>query len=224
MSWAHAKTSQTHRLLDRVENGDAQLALKMLAATPVYAGFLSLKNMLNPYYMGDEKDPETTTEYLNQVGKSMKLSGTFNNAILDKVLNTLTSMSYRTGVAEALAPSVGLMRDLGEGVYNVAGDVQEGEVLKALKRFSVSLPVVSQVSGYTEKLTGEPLIDPEEGTVKRTAIYAKGGEVLDVPNTAPEPDQRIDKMTGMPYNEQAGTAFTDVEDRQDPLQKLGFGI
>ncbi len=224
MSWAQAKTSQTNRLLERVENGDAQLALKMLAATPVYAGFLSLKNMLNPYYMGDEKDPETTTEYLNQVGKAMKLSGTFNNAILDKVLNTLTSMSYRTGVAEALAPSVGLMRDLAEGTYNVAGDVQEGEVLKALKKFAVSLPVVSQVSGYTEKLTGEPLIDPEEGGVKRAAIYAKGGEVLDVPNTAPEPDQRIDKMTGMPYNEQAGAAFTDVEDRQDPLQKLGFGI
>ena len=51
---------------------------------------------------------------------------------------------------------------------------------------------------------------------------AKGGEVLDVPNTASEPDERIDKMTGMPYNQQAGTAFTDVEDREDPLQRMGF--
>ena len=64
-----------------------------------------------------------------------------------------------------------------------------------------------------------------KGLKRRTkAIYAKGGEVLDVPNTAPsEPDQRIDKMTGMPYDEQAGTAFTDEEDRQDPLQRMGFG-
>ena len=30
-------------------------------------------------------------------------------------------------------------------------------------------------------------------------------------------------MTGMPYDQQAGTAFTDQEDRQDPLQRMGFG-
>ena len=51
----------------------------------------------------------------------------------------------------------------------------------------------------------------------------KGGEVLNVPNASPEPDQRIDKMTGRPYDQQAGAAFTDQEDRQDPLQRMGFG-
>ena len=48
----------------------------------------------------------------------------------------------------------------------------------------------------------------------------KGGEVLDVPNVPKEPDQRIDKMTGLPYDQQAGTAFVDQE---DPLRRLGFG-
>ena len=47
----------------------------------------------------------------------------------------------------------------------------------------------------------------------------KGGEVLDVPNAPTEPDQRIDKMTGQPYDQQAGTAFVDEE---DPLRRLGF--
>ena len=41
----------------------------------------------------------------------------------------------------------------------------------------------------------------------------KGGIAL-VPNAPAEPDQRIDKMTGVPYDEQAGEAYTDVEDRQ----------
>ena len=61
----------------------------------------------------------------------------------------------------------------------------------------------------------------------------KGGEVLDVPNVPTEPDERIDKMTGQPYNKQAGTAFVDQEDSLarlgfkgggsvDPLQRLGF--
>ena len=48
----------------------------------------------------------------------------------------------------------------------------------------------------------------------------KGGEVTDVPNVPTEPDQRVDKMTGMPYDQQAGTAFVDEE---DPIRRLGFG-
>ena len=41
--------------------------------------------------------------------------------------------------------------------------------------------------------------------------FAKGGEV-EVPNAPKEPDERIDKMTGQPYNIQAGSAFVDEED------------
>jgi len=76
-----------------------------------------------------------------------------------------------------------------------------------------------------------PVIDKETGErVQR----AKGGEVLNVPQVPVEPDQRIDKMTGMPYDQQAGTAFVDEEDplrrmgfvgggNVDPLRRLGFG-
>jgi len=224
MSWAQAKTSQTNRLLERVENDDAQLALKIVAATPVYAGFLSLKNTLNPYYIGEDKDPETTTEYLNAVGKAMKMGGSYNNAVLDKVLGAGTStFEYDKGVAEALVPSLGLMMEFSQGAYESTENVKEGDILKALKRLTVNLPVVSQVSGYTEKLTGEPLIEVNNPK-RKPSLYSKGGEVLNVPKVPTEPDERVDKMTGIPYNQQAGTAFTDVADREDPLQKLGFGI
>lgn len=42
---------------------------------------------------------------------------------------------------------------------------------------------------------------------------AKGGEV-NVPNAPVEPDERIDKMTGVPYNVQAGDILTDEEERR----------
>ena len=42
--------------------------------------------------------------------------------------------------------------------------------------------------------------------------FATGG-IVSVPNASSEPDERIDKMTGIPYNEMAGTAFKDVEER-----------
>ena len=49
----------------------------------------------------------------------------------------------------------------------------------------------------------------------RREYLDKGGSVL-VPQAPEEPDQRIDKMTGLPYDQQAGGAFVDEEDR------LGF--
>ena len=42
--------------------------------------------------------------------------------------------------------------------------------------------------------------------------FRKGGEVL-VPNAPEEPDERIDRMTGLPYDQQAGGAFIDEEER-----------
>ena len=48
--------------------------------------------------------------------------------------------------------------------------------------------------------------------------YAVGGKV-EVPQAPSEPDERIDKITGRPYDQQAGTAFVDAE---DPIRRLGF--
>ena len=54
---------------------------------------------------------------------------------------------------------------------------------------------------------------PEFETTSSLAPYATGGIVKDVPNVPTEPDERIDKLTGLPYNAQAGDAYTDMEDR-----------
>ena len=43
--------------------------------------------------------------------------------------------------------------------------------------------------------------------------YAKGGIVKDVPNVKDEPDERIDKLTGVPYDVQAGVILEDEEER-----------
>jgi len=50
----------------------------------------------------------------------------------------------------------------------------------------------------------------------RRSEFAKGG-VVDVPQAPAEPDERIDKMTGLPYNIQAGSAFIDETDPEKTL-------
>ena len=74
---------------------------------------------------------------------------------------------------------------------------------------------------FFEEEESTPPTRPEIGAAQQTEEQefkdfklAKGGEVYDVPQVPTEPDERIDKMTGLPYDVQAGTAFTDEEDRK----------
>jgi len=58
---------------------------------------------------------------------------------------------------------------------------------------------------------------------KEREEFAKGGEV-DIPQAPAEPDERIDKMTGLPYNQQAGAAFMDAEDPERRLEMAEGGL
>ena len=54
---------------------------------------------------------------------------------------------------------------------------------------------------------------PKEKSTTGLGSYAKGGIVLNVPNVIDEPDERIDRMTGVPYDVQAGVILEDEEER-----------
>jgi len=46
MSWAMAKSSQTSKMLQRVENGDVKTLIKLLMAIPVYSGIQNVRELL----------------------------------------------------------------------------------------------------------------------------------------------------------------------------------
>ena len=49
---------------------------------------------------------------------------------------------------------------------------------------------------------------------------ATGGKVSSIiPNAPVKPDERINKLTGIPYNEEAGTAYMDED---DPMRVLSM--
>ena len=75
--------------------------------------------------------------------------------------------------------------------------------------------ILDSTAIYSEMLQ-TPLNFPADMPVEerqQKAQFSKGGEVV-VPNAPKEPDERIDRMTGLPYNIQAGKAFIDVEDTE----------
>ena len=77
--------------------------------------------------------------------------------------------------------------------------------------------ITSMFNQYSE-FYRTPLIRPVEEPKVGRQRRAKGGEVF-VPQAPSEPDERIDKVTGLPYNIQAGSAFIDEE---DPEKRMAF--
>tara|TARA_B100000131_G_scaffold322693_1_gene377609 strand:- start:70 stop:5418 length:5349 start_codon:yes stop_codon:yes gene_type:complete len=84
--------------------------------------------------------------------------------------------------------------------------------------FNTKIPIEKQIVDTAAK-HAMPFIKAglspfyKHGEEKVKVKKDKGGLAL-VPNAPVEPDERIDKMTGRPYSEQAGGAFIDIEDRQ----------
>ena len=60
MSWAMAKSTQTNKILQRIENGNVKTLVKTLAALPIYGGIQNLRELA--------KYGEITTDY----GPNMK--------------------------------------------------------------------------------------------------------------------------------------------------------
>mgnify|MGYP006397855757 FL=1 len=85
-------------------------------------------------------------------------------------------------------------------------------------------PLSSGVSGInpinTSFLNSNPPLTPEEREEAGLMKKATGGEVsTPVPNAPIEPDERINKLTGLPYNEGAGTAYMDQD---DPMRRMNM--
>lgn len=76
-----------------------------------------------------------------------------------------------------------------------------------LEKFAIDMR--NEYAGMLYTALNAPKPEPQEKDKKES--FAKGGEVV-VPNAPREPDERIDRMTGQPYNLQAGKAFIDEEE------------
>ena len=111
--------------------------------------------------------------------------------------DAIDAILYRKGLAEVAATNLP-----GYGAY----DILFGEgTKKEIRRIARG----SAPDGLTAAQT------------RRIGTYAKGGIVKNVPNVIDEPDERVDRMTGVPYDEQAGAVMEDEEERTG-FKKGGF--
>ena len=204
LSWAQAKTAQTNALVERIENKDVALAVRTAGLVPVYMGvqYLREESKLSDPRRSEAHDFFST----KHVQESLKLSGNILPFHIDKIVSGLGAPSNKL-ISANIAPSLSYADNFAQQMSKATRNIKAEDYDGAVKNMIELAPFGKDVA-YLLDLKDRP-------------SYAKGGEVLDVPNAPTEPDQRIDKMTGQPYDQQAGTAFVDEE---DPLRRLGFGL
>ena len=206
LSWAQAKTTQTNALVSRIEDGDAALALRMLAAISIYGGVREMQIAFSPskYYKEEANVPERwSTKYALE---AMKLSGNFAPFQVEKVLGLVAGPGASEGLGGAI-PSLGLTNDLIKAAVSVPTNIYQGDLEGAV---SDVLDVTPFGRDFKNVLSGDFPIQPIEiydikdepkssGKRKRKRRqYAEGLEV-NVPYTKDEPEERVNPYTGEPY-------------------------
>ena len=165
----------------------------------------------------------------------MRSTGNFENWAQTKGQD-LIEYGLRDGdLASQGVPAYAWVNDLAKATGDMFEDFENEDYKGGVKEILDELPGFKQALKAYKGMTGEYIIydAPNVKDKEKLPTLRKGGEV-DIERAASEPDERIDKMTGMPYDQQAGTAFVDEEDPLrrmgfvkgggvDPLRRLGFG-
>ena len=229
LSWAQAKTSQINSLVERVEDGDAALAIRALGLTSIYGAVQYARELSSPYYdPAEDQRYRETEDAIDLAKKSLLLSGNYAPWQVDKLVNTANSLVTKGKLLDESTPSLSYALDFARALASITGNVMAGDAEGIVVDVADVTPFGKEILNYGERLNLIPEVEDRPNK-------AKGGVIEDVPNVPTEPDERIDKMTGLPYDQQAGTAFVDEEDplrrlgfkgggEVDPLKRLGFGL
>lgn len=218
LSWSQAKSVQMNAFADRVESGEAKALIRTIATVPIGAAVIELKGLFDTDYAERGKKESFA---LRDLGNYMRSTGNFENWAQTKGQD-LIEYGLRDGdLASQGVPAYAWLKDFAKAAGDANEDLNNEDTKGAIKEILDELPGFKQALKAYKGMTGEYIIydAPNVKDKEKLPTLRKGGEV-DIERTAAEPDERIDKMTGMPYDQQAGTAFVDEE---DPLRRMGFG-
>jgi len=174
MSWTLAKSAQTNKLLQRIENGDTKQLVKLLAGLPVYGGIQSLREIAK--YGEVQTDLETQTD--KWYSEAVRLSGVSGTST-ELVLGRLTGPGSREPWY-LFAPVFSILKDVGD----IPKEVYKGNTDKALQIFSERLAPLPTWRRWIGKLfPGEEITFPvKEGKISNKLKFSKG-DVVDENNT-----------------------------------------
>ena len=124
LSWAMAKSTQTNKILQRIENGDVRTMVKLLAAIPVYGGIQELREMAKYGEVVTDIDSDTDTWW----AESLRLSG-LSGVLPEFLANTFVGPGSRQPFFLAF-PAGSMIYELDK----ISKDIVQGNTDKAWQR------------------------------------------------------------------------------------------
>ena len=182
-SWAMAKSTQTNKILQRIENGETRQMVKLLAALPVYGGIQMLREIAK--YGEVRTDPAYNTD--KWWSEALRLSGV-SGILPELAIGRLTGPGSRQPWFIPF-PAASIATDVGIWLHKI---VLKGETDKASKRFwekIVPLPTYRRwisklwdgtevTRKYKNKSNYDNLIKPQKfsygGSVIKRKKYSTG--------------------------------------------------
>jgi len=211
LSWAQGKAQQTNGLVRRMEDGDAKLALLIMASLPMYATIRQAQIGMNPNkkYRDEMGKPfENEENFKKMIGDTVMFSGNVPWWI-DKAVQNIRYV--QSSAIENIYPIVGLLQDLiSGGIDLVTGKPREGtvEVVENIIPFAKEVTRregVGEAIGLDSNIYEAAKIKDKDIIARPT--YSEGGIVKgkdDVPYTEDNAIDRTDKFTGQSYSDNAG--------------------
>ena len=170
MSWTLAKSAQTNKLLQRIENGDTKQLVKLLAGLPVYGGIQALREIAK--YGEVQTDLETQTD--KWYSEAVRLSGVSGTAT-ELVLGRLTGPGSREPWY-LFAPAFSILKDGG----NIPKEIYKGNTDKALQIFSERIAPLPTWRRWIGKLFSDSeFITPVKTKDFKNRLKFNKGDIVD---------------------------------------------
>ena len=216
LSWAQAKSSQTNRILRRIENGDARTLIKTLAAIPVYSGIQQLREIMKHGTVVTDMEynkPELAT-------KAWQLSG-MPGWLSDLVFNRFVGPGSKSSPFFVFAPALNVLAEFGLA----ATDLITGKPKQAYERLEKQLFFPEwrnwvkkfwfPKSGNIKSKTNVPKISFMHGGIVHRKKYVAGDEVYGV---NAEVNEIKKDLASTPHIEEKETIIVE-EETKDRIKK-----
>ena len=169
MSWAMGKSTQTHKMLQRIESGDIRTFIKMIAAVPVYASVQQVREIVK----WGEATQSAKYNYRDWLAHGLRLSGLggwFAEGVIGKFEGP--------GKREWYLPGVQWGKNL---IQSLIGIVTNQDKEASIDRFNRKVaPLPNWIRRIRKWFTQKDIIDFDAIDTEKTEqsdLYSKGGSV-----------------------------------------------
>ena len=127
LSWAQGKTAQVNSLVERVESGDAALAIRTLGLTSIYGAVQAFREFSKPSFDGDKLDLDDSRSAVQFAKETMEFSSNYMPWHINKSVRLFAS-PFNENLLPNISPTTGLVENMWDGFSRIGSNIAEGDI------------------------------------------------------------------------------------------------